>query len=272
MPQQTLVSGGNRTNATKGVFTMAKWTDWYQVLQVQHFADKEVIQAAYKKLCLKHHPDCTPSDDDGEMIRKLNMAYEVLGNDDKRQKYDKQWHKHNKPSTGFASPASSTSPVIPKSPASSVNPKSPVIPKSPKRKSEHNPHDAEGAKKVISHYFTCLSGMLYEDAYALLCDSDKKNVPYEHFLVWQQSVAKHYQLLDFKITESKHADDFLLEGNVLRTAERIKLDLHEENLSTSEDAHYSMYKFVVKENQQWRIYLGYRDVLSLSKEFLQKAS
>jgi len=224
---------------------MAKWTDWYHVLQVQHFADKEVIQAAYKKLCLKHHPDCAASDDDGEMIRKLNRAYEVLGNDDHRQKYDKQWHKHNKTS---------------------------AKPVSPGRKAEHIPHDAEGAKKVISHYFTCLSGMLYEDAYALLCESDKQNVPYEHFLVWQQSVAKLYQLLDFKITESKHADDFLLDGNVPRTAERVKLVLHEENLSTSEDAHYPIYKFVVKENQQWRIYLGYRDVLSLSKMMMKQAS
>jgi len=250
VPQQAF-TGGGKTNATGGVFTMAKWTDWYKVLHVQHFADKDVIQAAYKKLCLKHHPDCATSDDDGEMIRKLNRAYEVLGNDDHRRKYDKQWHKHNKPA---------------------VSPVSPIKPVSHWRKAEHIPHDAEGAKKVISHYFTCLSGMLYEDAYALLCDSDKKNVPFEHFLVWQQSVAKHYQLLDFKITESKHAEDFLLEGNVPRTAERVKLVLHEENLSTSEDAHFSMYKFVVQENQQWRIYLGYRDVLSLSKEILQKAS
>jgi len=263
---------------------MAKWTDWYQVLQVQHFADKEVIQAAYKKLCFKYHPDYAASDDDGEMIRKLNKAYEVLSNDDHRRKYDRQWHKHNKPSVSPVSsvnpgsPGNSTNPGNSANPGSRANTGSHTKPGnhantgSRKRKDEPIPQDADGAKKVISHYFTCLSGMLYEDAYALLCDSDKKNVPYEDFLAWQQSVAKLYQLLDFKITESKHAEDFLLEGNVPRTAERVKLVLHEENLSTSEDAHYSMYKFVVRENQQWRIYLGYRDVLSLSKEILQKAS
>jgi len=221
---------------------MSRWIDWYKVLQVQHFADKEVIKAAYKKLCTKYHPDCAATDDGGEMIRKLNRAYGVLGNDEHRKAYDKEWHRNTKPSN------------------------------SDMRKKSCIPCDSAEAKKVMSHYFTCLASNLYEDAYALLCDSDKKNVPYEHFVKWQRSVTSIYLLRDFKVTDSKRYIDFLRDGYTPCTAERVTLAIHEENLSTSADSKYTLYKFVLYENEQWRIYLGYRDVLSLSEEVLQQAS
>ena len=221
---------------------MSRWMDWYKVLHVQHFADKEVIKAAYKKLCIKYHPDCAAMDDGGEMIRKLNRAYAVLGNDDYRKAYDKEWHRNTKPSV------------------------------SDKRNEVHIPCDSAQAKKVMSHYFTCLAGKLYEDAYALLCESDKKNIPYEHFVKWQQNVTSIYMLRDFNVTGSKRYGDFLRDGHNPCTAERVTITVHEENLSTSTDSKYTLYKFVVHENKQWRIYLGYRDVLSLSEKVLQQAS
>jgi len=216
--------------------------DWYKVLHVQHFADKEVIKAAYKKLCIKYHPDCAATDDGGEMIRKLNRAYAVLGNDGHRKAYDKEWHIKTKPSINDMP------------------------------KEGQLPCDSAEAKKVMSHYFTCLAGKLYDDAYALLSESDKKNVPYEHFVKWQHSVTSIYQLRDFKVTQSKRYDNFLRDGSTPCTAERVTVAIHEENLSTSADSNYTLYKFVVHENKQWRIYLGYRDVLSLSEKVLQQAS
>ena len=223
---------------------MAKWMDWYRVLQVQHFADKDVIQAAYKKLCFKYHPDNVTCNDDGEMMRRLNRAYEVLSNEKYRRAYDMEWRRYYQNKSAVRA----------------------------QQKKNHTFPSVDGAKKVMSHYFTCLVGNLYEDAYALLCDSDKQNVPFEHFLKWQQCVTRHYRIYDFQITESKRYDVFLTEGYASCEAERFNIVVYEENRSTFVSNSFPVFKFAILENGRWRIYLGYRDVLALSKRFLQQAS
>ncbi len=67
--------------------------DYYQILQVVPQAEPEVIEAAYRRLMRKYHPDALPLDeqDSEQAVRKaqeLNEAYEVLGNVEKRRAYD----------------------------------------------------------------------------------------------------------------------------------------------------------------------------------------
>ncbi len=63
--------------------------DYYEILQVSPNADEEVIQAAFKRLALKWHPDRRPGDPAAsERMKLLNTAYEVLSNPGKRQLYD----------------------------------------------------------------------------------------------------------------------------------------------------------------------------------------
>jgi len=221
---------------------MDEWMDYYKVLQVQHFADSEVVQAAYKKLCIKHHPDSAPNYDGGDMIRLLNRAYSVLKNDSSRKEYDIEWHRKNRL---FVSGV---------------------------QREAKSPHEDKFAKKIMSHYFTCISGKLYDDAYSLISDRDKVNIPVNHFVRWQMSVAGIYQLRHFQIVDSKPCEDFLIEGGYPSPAEQMKIIVHEENRSSSLTERYSMYKFAIFEKGRWRIYLGYRDVLSLSRRFLQQAS
>ena len=59
--------------------------DHYRVLQVDPAADVEVIQAAYRVLARRHHPD--HSGDDAAM-KRLNAAWEILGNPQRRRAYD----------------------------------------------------------------------------------------------------------------------------------------------------------------------------------------
>ncbi len=61
--------------------------DYYLILQVQPNADPEVIQAAYRRLARKYHPDV--EDNDPAQMQKLNEAYEVLSSPDKRAAYDR---------------------------------------------------------------------------------------------------------------------------------------------------------------------------------------
>ena len=63
-------------------------TDLYRVLQVDPAADAEVVEAAYRRLARKFHPDVSPHADAEERIRQLNAAYEVLGDPFRRSAYD----------------------------------------------------------------------------------------------------------------------------------------------------------------------------------------
>jgi len=62
--------------------------DYYIILQVDPRAEPEVIQAAYRRLAAKHHPDVDPSPEAMERMKLLNAAYEVLSDPVKRREHD----------------------------------------------------------------------------------------------------------------------------------------------------------------------------------------
>lgn len=71
---------------------MAK-RDYYDVLGVSKGSSPEEIKKAYRKVAIKYHPDKNPGDETAEdKFKEAAEAYEVLGNADKRQKYDRFGH------------------------------------------------------------------------------------------------------------------------------------------------------------------------------------
>jgi hypothetical protein len=62
--------------------------DLYKILQVDPAADTEVIEAAYRRLARKYHPDVNGSPDAELRMRDLNAAYQVLRRADQRAVYD----------------------------------------------------------------------------------------------------------------------------------------------------------------------------------------
>lgn len=63
--------------------------DYYKTLGVDRNASAEDIKRAYRQLSMKFHPDRNPGDADSEEIfKKVNEAYSVLSNPDKRRQYD----------------------------------------------------------------------------------------------------------------------------------------------------------------------------------------
>ena len=62
----------------------------YQTLNIDSNATPNEIKKSYRQLSFKYHPDRNKSPDANIQMEKLNSAYEILGDPDKRKNYDNQ--------------------------------------------------------------------------------------------------------------------------------------------------------------------------------------
>ena len=71
---------------------MAK-RDFYEILGVSKNASKEEVKKAYRQQAIQNHPDKNPGDNAAEeRFKEAAEAYEVLSDEQKRQKYDQFGH------------------------------------------------------------------------------------------------------------------------------------------------------------------------------------
>jgi len=69
--------------------------NFYKILHCRVNDTQSVIKKNYYKLCKKYHPDRSKNNSE-EHIKKINLAYEVLGDPDKRKNYNKYILKKEK--------------------------------------------------------------------------------------------------------------------------------------------------------------------------------
>src|SRR3989344_1539350 len=61
--------------------------DYYDILGVSRNASGDDIKRAYRKLAHEHHPDKKGGDE--KKFKEINEAYQILGDEQKRQQYDR---------------------------------------------------------------------------------------------------------------------------------------------------------------------------------------
>jgi curved DNA-binding protein len=62
--------------------------DYYKTLGVKRDASQEEIKKAFHRLARRYHPDRSKQPDAEQRFKEINEAYEVLGDPEKRQRYD----------------------------------------------------------------------------------------------------------------------------------------------------------------------------------------
>lgn len=65
-----------------------EYKDYYEILGVKRDATDAEIKSAYRKLARKFHPDVNKTKEAEGKFKDINEAYEVLGDKQKRQRYD----------------------------------------------------------------------------------------------------------------------------------------------------------------------------------------
>lgn len=74
-----------------------EYKDYYKTLGVDKKATEKEIKSAFRKLAREHHPDMNPDNPRAEArFKEINEAYEVLGDSEKRKKYDQlgaDWYR-----------------------------------------------------------------------------------------------------------------------------------------------------------------------------------
>jgi DnaJ-class molecular chaperone len=61
---------------------------YYAIMEVSEHANYREIRSAFRRLAKKYHPDLNNSEQAEEMIKKINVAFEVLSDKEKRREYD----------------------------------------------------------------------------------------------------------------------------------------------------------------------------------------
>jgi curved DNA-binding protein CbpA len=104
---------------------MADAFDPYKTLQVDSEAEDEVIQAAYRRLARKYHPDLAETPDAAARMALINAAWEVIGDPAARAAYDRAKAAERTAASSHPAPPAAAPPPAQRPPSPAMPPTPP---------------------------------------------------------------------------------------------------------------------------------------------------
>src|ERR1700730_13171528 len=84
-----------------------EYKDYYKILGVAKSADEKAIKTAYRRQAREYHPDVSKGKDSAARFQEISEAYEVLGDSEKRKRYDTlgpDWQSYGEAGNGGRGP------------------------------------------------------------------------------------------------------------------------------------------------------------------------
>lgn len=230
--------------------------DYYKTLQVHPDAAQEIIDAAYRALSKKYHPDISKHPRANEHMMEINLAYGVLSEPLKRKQYNLELIRSARSNGGFpARAASAASPATTTAPAPA-----PPVPKPAPPPVDRKIREQEEANRVLESFFRLTAEEAWEQAYLLLTEMDRNNVPLTDFTEWKDAVNKIYRLGSYHITFFKRFEHCEYGGKVYPLILQFSVVVREMNQITSQVSEETTQKYMAYDGTGWKVCLGYRDL------------
>lgn len=205
---------------------MGQLVDHYKILQVNFGAEKDDVTAAYRRLCKAYHPDLNPTPEAEEMMKRLNLAYAAVCEDQQTRE-------------------------------STVK----------KRQQWKDMSMVRRAHDCVNNYFSALTSGDYAAAYELISDYDKAYVTLSSFCEWRKSVQRLFTMKEFNVSTTGTVVQHELSGSESAPAIRHIISIVEKNVVLQTTDSYNMLKMTILERDNWKVFLGYRDLNEIAKIF-----
>jgi curved DNA-binding protein CbpA len=219
--------------------------DYYNILQVHHDAEKDVIDAAYKCLSKMYHPDLNRAPLAAERMKEINAAYHVIGNEALRKEYHKDWMRKNAWKT--------------------LSERETVGWRAAENKEAH---DAYG---MLDSFFRETMNEKWEDAYNRLTRSDRARVDFKAFFEWKQAVHAVYRLGNYHISYFRKYNNCRYGNQAYSKIYHFIVRVTELQQVTGRIVESSSHKYVANDNGALRVCLGTGDLKPVTEKFLKLA-
>lgn len=218
---------------------MADFVDYYELMQVHLNAESAVIKAAYKRLSHKYHPDNTGERD---MITKLNEAYSILMNSEKREKYNKSWLKrYAKDTLWFGGTGHLDGYDIF------------TIPQLSK----------------LTAYMDAIQGGNYEVAYQMLSKYNRQRIFKKDFIKWQKLVGKIHKIVEYSCTPFSTGDKVAERVPYLMMHNYMVFRVHVREMSHLLGRHEeeAFNRVLINEDGVWSVFLLTANIKKVIKKY-----
>ncbi|MDR1571617.1 MAG: DnaJ domain-containing protein [Clostridiales Family XIII bacterium] len=215
--------------------------DYYNILQVHHDAEKDVIDAAYRCLSKMYHPDLNRAPAAAERMKEINIAYQAVGNEASRKEYHRQWMQKNAwktlPEWGGG------------------------------RTRAAEGKEAYRAFETLDSFFRETLNEKWGEAYERLTADDREKVGFQDFLEWKRAVHAVYRLGNYHISYFRRYGDCRYGDRVYSQIFHFIVRVTELQLVTGQIAESSSHKYVAMDGGALRVCLGNRDLKPITEKF-----
>ncbi|MDR3295314.1 MAG: DnaJ domain-containing protein [Clostridiales Family XIII bacterium] len=224
---------------------MNQQADCYNILQVHHDAEKDVIDAAYRCLSKMYHPDLNRAPAAAERMKEINLAYQTIGNEASRKAYHADWMRANAWKT--------------------LSERETVGWRAAENKESFN------AYTLLDAFFLETLNEKWREAYDRLMLADRENVSFQDFLEWKQAVHAVYRLGNYHITYFRKYDECRYGGRVYPKIYHFIVRVTELQQVTGQIVESSSHKYVAWEQGVLKVCLGNRDLRPATEKFVRLA-